>query len=161
MNLSPQDQQALARSLQAALEGTADADQLARLKPYLSYPGGHLNLPAVVPLPPDLFVWVEGRAAEEGTTPYDYLRELIINSRDARLKRRPGPPKGRPLKVRQGGDWTPLFLRAEMQKLGISEARLAEAMGVSNSAVHKWATVAIPDRRQAQLTEVLRGFEQP
>lgn len=159
MDLSPSAQQAVARDLLSALEGTASPEQLAHLRFLLpSHDEGQAEA-SILPLPRDLFMEVQRRAEAEGTTTYEFLISLIQNSLSSRLKRRPGPPKGRPLKTRQGGDWTPLLLRVEMQRLRLSEARLAKAMGVSSSAVHKWATLAIPDDRQDSLTAALRGFE--
>ena len=158
MDLTLADQKALAKHLLAALEGSAGPAQLEVLRALL--PAEGQSEASVVPLPRDLFMEVQRRAEAEGSTTYEFLYALIQNSLDARLKRRPGPPKGRALKMRQGGDWTPMLLRAEMQRLKLSEARLAKAMGVSSSAVHKWATLAIPDDRQDALTSTLRGVEE-
>lgn len=159
MDLTPAAQQALARDLLAALEGSPEPGQLKRLRSLLPAGEGEAEA-SVIPLPRDLFAEVQRRAEAEGTTTYEFLISLIENSLTGRLKRRPGPPKGRALKIRQGGDWTPMLLRVEMQRLGLSEARLAKAMGVSSSAVHKWATLAIPDDRQDALTSALRTFEE-
>lgn len=75
-------------------------------------------------------------------------------------KRKPGPPKGRPLKIRLGGDWTPQALKAELSRLGLSEAKLAKLIGINQKSVNKWCRSAIPDDRQDQISSVLREFEE-
>lgn len=75
-------------------------------------------------------------------------------------KRKPGPPKGRPLKIRQGGDWTPQALKAELARLGLSEARLAGLIGINQKSVNKWCRIAIPDERQEQISAVLKAYEE-
>jgi transposase-like protein len=64
------------------------------------------------------------------------------------------------LKVRLGGDWTPQALKAELARLGLSEARLAGLIGINQKSVNKWCRTAIPDDRQEQVTAVLRAYEE-
>lgn len=78
-----------------------------------------------------------------------------------RLRRKPGPPKGKPLKIKVGGDWTPQLLRSELTRLGLSETKFARLMGVNQKSVNKWCTKGIPDARQAQISDVLNALEPP
>ncbi len=75
-------------------------------------------------------------------------------------RKKPGPPKGRPLKIRHGGVWTPQALRAELARLGLSEARLAGLIGINQKSVNKWCRTDIPDDRQDQITVVLKTYEE-
>lgn len=75
-------------------------------------------------------------------------------------RKRPGPPKGRPLKIRVGGDWTPQALKAELARLGLSEAKLAKMLGINAKSVNKWSRTAIPDDRQEDITVVLKAYEE-
>ena len=75
-------------------------------------------------------------------------------------KRKPGPPKGRPLKIRVGGDWTPQALKAELARLGLSEAKLAKMLGINAKSVNKWSRTAIPDDRQEEISVVLTAYEE-
>ena len=76
-----------------------------------------------------------------------------------RLRKKSGPPKGRALKIRVGGDWTPQLLRSELTRLGLSETRFAKLIGVSQKSVNKWCKNNIPDERQTEITAVINAFE--
>ena len=76
-----------------------------------------------------------------------------------RLRKKSGPPKGRALKIRVGGDWTPQLLRSELTRLGLSETRFAKLIGVSQKSVNKWCKNNIPDERQTEITTVINAFE--
>lgn len=85
---------------------------------------------------------------------------VVIRLQEIRISRKkPGPPKGRPLKVRAGGDWTPQALKAELGRLGLSEVKLAKMLGINPKSVNKWGRTAIPDDRQEEITLVLQAYE--
>jgi hypothetical protein len=86
---------------------------------------------------------------------------VLIRLQEIRASRkRPGPPKGRPLKVRAGGDWTPQALKAELSRLGLSEVKLAKMLGINPKSVNKWSRTAIPDDRQEEISVVLKAYEE-
>lgn len=74
-------------------------------------------------------------------------------------RKKPGPPKGRPLKIRSGGDWTPQALKAELARLRLSEVKLAKMLGINAKSVNKWSRTAIPDDRQEEISIVLKAYE--
>jgi len=95
------------------------------------------------------------RAAEErGMTPAQLVSEAIEAILSNRLRRRPGPPKGRSLKPPKEGAWTPLILRAEMNRTGINAAKLSKLLGVSHTCIQKWLKKGIPNQREDMLNTI-------
>jgi len=95
------------------------------------------------------------RAAEDrGMTPAQLVSEAIEAILANRLRRRPGPPKGRSLKPPKEGAWTPLILRAEMNRTGINAAKLSTLLGVSHTSIHKWLKKGIPSEREGSLNKI-------
>lgn len=68
---------------------------------------------------------------------------------------------GRPPLVRQGGDWTPQILKAEMDRRKLSQRQLGELFDpkLSDVAIFKWLKHGIPDSRQAQLTTIFKQLD--
>jgi len=95
------------------------------------------------------------RAAEErGMPPAQLVSEAIEAILANRLRRRPGPPKGRRLKPPKEGAWTPLILRAEMSRARITAAKLSTLLGVSHTSIYKWLKSGIPNEREDQLNRI-------
>lgn len=104
---------------------------------------------------------LEKLAVEAGTT----VKDLIFRGAEAvaegRIKKKPGPPKGRRQKSQSEGPWTPQLLKAEMQRLQVTFEKLGSMMTppCGRPSVYKWIQNGIPTDRQEQITKAMEVFE--
>lgn len=101
---------------------------------------------------------IQELADQIGELPENLMLAAVEAVVEGRIKKKPGPPKGRKNNVPQSGPWTPETLREEMERQNLSLRALAAKFDppLSDVAIHKWLQKGVPAGRQAELTEILK-----